>query len=1179
MTIEIIEKALVYLDSCCDGAVEEDNKGFNGGDSFFGKSLSKQIREGRSLTQKQAEIAHKMLIKYKGQLANAGLILPKDLPVVAHKVTPGVRSGEVSLTPSYQKSIGLINDKYFQINFQYDKFLVEKIKSIPGVACTKSMGKWIWHLPLDQHQQISEILELGFELEENTRSHLEKLAKRQEKRKEKVKHRVDWCLNYLKSSDEIKFTPYKHQWEAVETFLNYENLKGLITDLMGLGKAQINTSLVLTPSGYKQMGDIRKGEFVIGSDGLPTLVTGVYPQGVVECFKVIFSDDSSLDVCGDHLWQVEERIHAQKHVNKVKTTKQILRTGFRDKTNYIHRIPMVKPVEFEYKANQIDAYAMGYILGNGCMSQDSGLKISTRDPEIVEFFKQFLKENMTLEQSKTNQYDWSFRGRGSKNWIREELNNLGLSNARSETKFIPHNYLYTDFEDRLAIFQGLMDSDGSFSPSTAREKTGNLEYSSSSLQLALDVRFLVESFGGIVHRYEKEEPKFTYKGEQRTGQKHYRLNISLPNDIQPFRLSRKLGVYQPRTKYQPTRFIKDIQPIGYHKATCICVEAVDKLYVADRFIVTHNTMEGLLIAKAVKAIAKQNNIDLRIFIVCPVTLKLNWLEEAASVSENIEVFSYAKIPTPPESQKYIIIFDECFLYDTVVMTEKGLMKIGDIVEDKIDVKILSKTESGDLEYRKINRWIKCERKTRLIKIQYSDGLLVCTENHKIYTQERGYVRANQIKSGETMLKLQSNFLDTDKGESYSKVLQQIVYSKLSASYEGRKNKTEIEQEKYSFNCVRVESVTFLEQGMQREYGLHNPTNYVYNLEIDINHNYFAESILVSNCHLCQNMQSQRTKKAIALSKHKNCAALIGLTGTPLKNGRPINLLPLLTMIDHPLAVNKSQYEKTYCDAKRTSFSPWDTSGATNLEQLNKKIADRVIRRTKEECLDLPEKTYQTIYCDDNKEAETAYQTKLDQLQDEYERRLQEGEISEGGEAIVKLTHLRVCASLYKSFTSIEKAEEILEQGDQVVIFTEFKDSAHRIAQHFGVTALTGDVKIEDRQKMKDDFQNGINKVFVGTIKAGGVGITLTKANYLIMNDLPWTTADYDQSTDRIHRIGQKNTCIIYDIIGKDVDYVMLAILGKKKDVTEKVLKKVGLKDMIENSSQIDYKKILEALTK
>lgn len=115
-------------------------------------------------------------------------------------------------------------------------------------------------------------------------------------------------------------------------------------------------------------------------------------------------------------------------------------------------------------------------------------------------------------------------------------------------------------------------------------------------------------------------------------------------------------------------------------------------------------------------------------------------------------------------------------------------------------------------------------------------------------------------------------------------------------------------------------------------------------------------------HAMQSLSSQRTQAAMKLCLNIRCIGCVLSTGTPMKNGKPANLLPLLIAIRHPIAKNKIEYEKRYCDAKKTPFCPWDTNGAINLEELKSKVENRIIRKTKEECLDLPPlvRTYHQI---------------------------------------------------------------------------------------------------------------------------------------------------------------------------------------------------------------------------
>jgi SNF2 family DNA or RNA helicase len=336
-------------------------------------------------------------------------------------------------------------------------------------------------------------------------------------------------------------------------------------------------------------------------------------------------------------------------------------------------------------------------------------------------------------------------------------------------------------------------------------------------------------------------------------------------------------------------------------------------------------------------------------------------------------------------------------------------------------------------------------------------------------------------------------------------------------------------------------------------------------------------ILISDeNHAFKNPKAARTQKFLDLALHENCISCIPMTATPMINGRHCELYTTLKAVKHPIADNRRQYEIRYCDAKSTAFTPWDTTGSINAEELSANIANKMIRHTKEQCLDLPEKVFISLTCEPNKDADQEYQQNLEALKKEYLERLQRKEINLGGEQLVTIGQLRKCSSIRKSYQAIETVQDLIDAGQPVVIFTEFRESADRIADNFGVQPLNGDTKLEDRQQMVDDFQNGINNVFVGTIAAGGVGITLTRASYLIMMDSPWNPGLYTQATDRIHRIGQVNKCTIYDIYYSDIDYVIAALINKKGENIDRVInEKIGkIPDKIDSAF---YEKLLKKL--
>ena len=288
--------------------------------------------------------------------------------------------------------------------------------------------------------------------------------------------------------------------------------------------------------------------------------------------------------------------------------------------------------------------------------------------------------------------------------------------------------------------------------------------------------------------------------------------------------------------------------------------------------------------------------------------------------------------------------------------------------------------------------------------------------------------------------------------------------------------------------------------------------------------------IADEAHYFQNPKSARTKKIKELVLDENCIASWLLTGTPIKNGSPINLYPLLEMCSHKLAQDKKHYIDRYCAPVRREFGKrtvWDITGAAHLDELSTETKDVILRRTKKECLkELPDKMRLYKAVELESKDKKAYQKKLKELLADYHRRAKLGEVDGAAEALVTLNYMRKLNSEYKVSTAIALVEELLEQGQQVVIFSEFVESAKALYTAFeGISELLiGETK--DRQGAVDRFQAGDSKLFIGTIKAGGVGITLTAASNVIMVDRPWTPGDAEQAEDRCYRLGQENAVFV-----------------------------------------------------
>jgi hypothetical protein len=323
-------------------------------------------------------------------------------------------------------------------------------------------------------------------------------------------------------------------------------------------------------------------------------------------------------------------------------------------------------------------------------------------------------------------------------------------------------------------------------------------------------------------------------------------------------------------------------------------------------------------------------------------------------------------------------------------------------------------------------------------------------------------------------------------------------------------------------------------------------------------------LLVDEAHYSQGGSGTKRGKAfLELCKNENCVAAWLLTGTPMKNGRPLNILPLLQAIDHPVARNDWQFKMRYCNAHQKSIAggktAWDFTGSSYLQELSDQLNDSLLRRLKSECAkELPGKTRIVRPVEETR----VFKEAVDLVISDYKRKIkavqetdpEQAEALKNAEALVTIGKIREAASYFKVADAIEIAENVLAGGQSIVLFTEFLSTAKMLHEKLGGELLTGATKTEDRQALVDRFQSGESKVFVGTIKAGGVGITLTAACEMVVVDRPWTPGDLEQAEDRIFRIGQVNMCFCYWLQFGEVDRAIDELLHKKAERIELMLK-------------------------
>ena len=417
-------------------------------------------------------------------------------------------------------------------------------------------------------------------------------------------------LGFLPGTLNDKIDPYlRPLYDALHDMVDPDSIPRLLTagtiEVAPLaymrGRAQPVDTPVLTPDGYRPIGGLRVGDLVVGADGTPTPVLGVYPQGRKAVYRVSTQDAASTLACAEHLWFVttrEDRRHG-KPGRVVQTSDMV---GDLRRAHYRRfELPLVSPVEMPEQDVPLDPYALGLLLGDGCLTTSTTPSFTTADAELAASLQAAIPG---IELKRKSEYDYVLRRVGGgwggvmvANPVTAVLRVLGLAGTRSGTQFIPTEYLLNSSAVRHAVLQGLLDTDGG--PVRRLGRTCRVQYSTSSVQLRDDVIFLVRSLGGVAYtrtRLAAGRPPGLAKGRPVPFRSDaYVLDIRLPAGIAPFRLSRKAEAYDATGGGRPMRFIDAIEPAGEAECVCISVGAADSLYVTEDFLVTHNTLNSAFI--------------------------------------------------------------------------------------------------------------------------------------------------------------------------------------------------------------------------------------------------------------------------------------------------------------------------------------------------------------------------------------------------------------------------------------------------------------------------------------------------------------------------------------------------------------------------------------------------------
>lgn len=386
-----------------------------------------------------------------------------------------------------------------------------------------------------------------------------------------------------------------------------KNQNSLIADHMGTGKEQPLTANILTPDGWKTMGDMSVGQRVMGPDGVIRTVTAVYHQGRKPAYRVHFQDGGHAECGLDHLWPVKDlnRIR-RKQSWQTKSLRYLLSKGIHTKLgNNKWCIPLTAPVEFSEKEFAIDPYVIGVLLGDGYL-RGTGVYFSCSDwdVEIVRRVEALLPECLRVSVHRAPDCpQYGIRRKITRatepNRYMTELRRLELC-VYSGERFIPAAYKTGSVQQRLDLLRGLMDTDGCADKNRVR-------YSTTSRQLALDVIEIVQSLGGVASFHVADR---TAVGKSVEYILHVRLSVC------PFYLKRKAAGWWVSNRNRDNRYISKVEYIGDVEQQCIRVDAENGLYITDSYAVTHNTIQAICYANVIQA--------RRTLVICPAQIRLQW---------------------------------------------------------------------------------------------------------------------------------------------------------------------------------------------------------------------------------------------------------------------------------------------------------------------------------------------------------------------------------------------------------------------------------------------------------------------------------------------------------------------------------------------------------------------------
>lgn len=391
------------------------------------------------------------------------------------------------------------------------------------------------------------------------------------------------------------------------------------------GKQNPNNTPIPTPIGTRMFGDLQVGDQVFGSNGQPTNVIGVFPQGVTKTYRMYLSDGTSVLSGAEHIWTVYRRYGKKQEWTPFNlTTEELMQEKLRNaptanrRGEYRFILPMIEPVQYPAQELPVGPYTLGALIANGTLGGCSA-ELATPDHDVVIKIKEeghdIVQRQISAEQSCER---YGIRG------VIGSIKAMGL-NVKSAHKFIPYEYLIGSVEQRISLLQGLMDGDGSnVSKNSNTTNRVSLAYHTTSPQLAKDVVQLVNSLGGT-----GKVGSVSRKRDDGSDYEDIRISIMLPESVRDLLFTdRKDSEFKHTNRHVPRRAITAIEYEGEEEQQCIAVDAPDHLYaITENYILTHNTLFSLNVLHRMR----MKKPDIKILFLSLEQMRNEWFERAHKI--------------------------------------------------------------------------------------------------------------------------------------------------------------------------------------------------------------------------------------------------------------------------------------------------------------------------------------------------------------------------------------------------------------------------------------------------------------------------------------------------------------------------------------------------------------------